>query len=258
MRLEQILFSQGFGSRRQCLALIAHGEVAVNGAVCLDPESLHDRKGLVLTVSGTDWPYKAVATLMLHKPTGTECSQRPGAWPSVYTLLPEPLRQRPRRGGQPGVQAIGRLDQDTTGLLLLTDDGALIHRLASPRTCVPKVYEVTTADPVGEREPRALLAGVAVEGESQALRAAACERTGSHGLRLVLTSGKYHQVKRMMGALGHRVVALHRSRVGQLDLPATLAPGDWCWLSEEELARACATELLTAEPAPACVSAPAD
>lgn len=254
MRLEQILFSQGFGARRQCVALITRGSVAVNGAVCLDPERRFACAGLQLAVDGQVWPYHELAYLMLHKPAGVECSQRPGAWPSVFTLLPDPLRQRPRRGGQPGVQAIGRLDQDTTGMLLLTDDGGLIHRLASPRSSVPKVYEVVTADPVTAAHARRLVEGVLIDGENEPVRAAQCELTADHALRLVLTSGKYHQVKRMVAAVGNRVTALHRSRIGQLDLPADLAPGQWRWLTPAQLQSAC-RGLDTPEGLP---SAPAD
>jgi 16S rRNA pseudouridine516 synthase len=173
---------------------------------------------------------------MLHKPAGYECSQRPSAWPSIYTLLPAPLRQRPSKGGTPGVQAIGRLDQDTTGLLLLSDDGTFIHRMGSPKHHVPKVYEVTTADPIGDDDVRRLLAGVVLDDDPKPVRAAACERSGANAVRLTLTEGKYHQVKRMLAAVGNRVTALHRSRIGRLDLPADLAAGEWRWLTPEQVA----------------------
>ena len=108
--------------------------------------------GLRFCVDGVEWPYQEKAYLMLHKPAGTECSRKPSAYPSIYTLLPAPLRQRPQKGATDGVQAVGRLDQDTTGLLLLTDDGQFIHRMSSPRHHVPKVYEVTARHPVDERQ----------------------------------------------------------------------------------------------------------
>jgi 16S rRNA pseudouridine516 synthase len=173
---------------------------------------------------------------MLNKPLGVECSQKPSAWPSVYTLLPPPLRQRPRRGAAPGVQGIGRLDQDTTGLLLLSDDGTFIHRLSSPKRHVPKVYEVTLRHPVDDAQVGQLTQGVLLDDEREPIRAAACEATGSHQLRLTLTEGKYHQVKRMVAAAGNRVEALHRSRIGGLALPADLAPGQWRWLSAADRA----------------------
>jgi len=147
-RLEDILFSQGFGTRRVCAGLIQQGHVTVNGQAVDDAGALFVPEGLVFTVQGAEWAFHELAYVLLYKPAGTECSQKPSAWPSIYTLLPAPLRQRPNKGAVDGVQAVGRLDQDTTGMLLLSDDGAFLHRMASPRHHVPKVYEVQTADPV--------------------------------------------------------------------------------------------------------------
>ncbi len=223
MRLAQVLFSQGFGTRRECEALILAGEVRLGGQVCDDPDREVDPAGLCFEVQGTLWPYHEPALIVLHKPLGYECSRKPSAWPSVMTLLPAPLRRR-------GVQPIGRLDQDTTGLLLLTDDGALLHKLTSPKHHVPKVYEVRTARPVTDDQVRALLEGVVLRDDPQPVRAAACERTGERGLRFTLTQGKYHQVRRMVAAVGNHVEALHRSRFGGLALPDDLAPGQWRWL----------------------------
>lgn len=235
MQLQDILFSQGFGPRRVCLGLVQQGLVTVGGVPCEDPYADFDPQGLAFTVEGQPWTYHAKAYLMLHKPAGYEVSQRPGAWPSVYTLLPPPLRQRPVKGGTPGVQAIGRLDQDTTGLLLLSDDGAWIHRMSSPRHHVPKVYEVATADAVDERQVRRLLEGVVLDDDPRPVRAVACAATGEKSLRLTLGEGKYHQVKRMLAAVGNRVVGLHRSRFGGLALPEDLKAGEWRWLGAEEL-----------------------
>lgn len=236
MQLQEILYSQGFGARRTCSGLVERGLVTVGGALVTDPFEDFDSVGLVFTVEGKPWIWHARAYLMLHKPSGYECSQKPSAWPSIYTLLPAPLRQRPVKGGQPGVQAIGRLDQDTTGLLLLSDDGAFIHKMSSPKHHVPKVYQVTTADPVDAKQVQRLLAGVVLMDDPRPVRAAACVQTGSNTLDLTLTEGKYHQVKRMLAAVGNRVTALHRSRIGGLELPPDLAPGQWTWLSAEQLA----------------------
>jgi 16S rRNA pseudouridine516 synthase len=241
MQLQDILFSQGFGTRRACLALIAQGCVAVAGRVCHDPFEEFSTTALRFSVDGEAWPFVARAYLMLHKPAGFECSQRASAWPSVYTLLPAPLRNRPRRSAAPGVQAVGRLDQDATGLLLLSDDGAFIHRLASPKRHMPKLYQVTTADAVDPRQIEHLLAGVALEGEPRPLRAAACVAAGTHRIDLTLTEGKYHQVKRMIAAVGNHVALLHRARIGGLALPADLAPGQWRWLGADELEQAMAS-----------------
>jgi 16S rRNA pseudouridine516 synthase len=228
VRLAQILFSQGFGTRRDCAGLVFGGHVRHNGQVIDDPEAAFDPAGLVLEVQGQPWEVHAKALLMLHKPAGYECSQKPKHHPSVLSLLPPPLRQR-------GVQPVGRLDEDTTGLLLMTDDGALIHRLTSPKHHVPKVYEVGCKHPVDADQVARLLAGVKLVDDPATVAAAACEATGDtadglHGLRLTLTEGKYHQVKRMLAAVGNRVERLHRSAIGGVLLPADLPAGRWRWL----------------------------
>jgi 16S rRNA pseudouridine516 synthase len=235
LRIDDILFSQGFGTRRTCAGLVQQGHVRVGGRLVEETQEDFDADGLEFDVDGVTWPYQAKAYLMLNKPPGTECSRKPGAHPSIYSLLPAPLRNRPAAGSTPGVQAVGRLDQDTTGLLLLSDDGAFIHRMNSPRRHVPKVYEVMTRHAVDSRQVQKLLEGVVLDDDPHPVRAAACEQTSEHGLRLTLTEGKYHQVKRMIAAVGNRVDALHRSRIGGLHLPADLAPGEWRWLAEAEL-----------------------
>jgi len=224
MKLSQVLFSQGFGPRRECEGLILAGHVTLRGEVCDDPFVDVDPEGLEFAVRGELWPYHAKALVLLNKPAGYECSQKPKHHPSVLSLLPPPLRVR-------GVQPVGRLDEDTTGLLLLTDDGALIHRLTSPKKHVAKVYEVGCADPVNDATCAELLRGVVLHDDPLPVRAAACELTGSHSLRLTLLEGKYHQVKRMVAATGNAVTSLGRSRYGVLALPDDLAPGQWRWLA---------------------------
>ena len=238
MRLSELLYSQGFGTRRLCAGLIENGLVTVRGEVLSEPATEIDVSTwpVAYTVQGQSWEYQQRAYVMLNKPAGYECSHRPGAWPSVYTLLPAPLRQRPTPGKVQGVQAVGRLDQDTTGLLLLSDDGAFIHRMNSPRHHVPKVYEVTTKHPLDERQITRLKSGVVLDDDPKPVAAADAQALGEHHLQLTLTEGKYHQVKRMVAAVGNRVEALHRSRIGGLALPADLAPGKWRWLCEDELA----------------------
>ena len=238
MRLSELLYSQGFGTRRLCAGLIENGLVTVRGEVLSEPATEIDVSTwpVAYTVQGQSWEYQQRAYVMLSKPAGYECSHRPGAWPSVYTLLPAPLRQRPTPGKVQGVQAVGRLDQDTTGLLLLSDDGAFIHRMNSPRHHVPKVYEVTTKHPLDERQITRLKSGVVLDDDPKPVAAADAQALGEHHLQLTLTEGKYHQVKRMVAAVGNRVEALHRSRIGGLALPADLAPGEWRWLCQDELA----------------------
>lgn len=241
MKLAQVLFSQGFGARRECEGLIVSGHVTIDGKVYTDPFIEVDTDGLRFGVRGEVWPYHEKALIVMNKPAGHECSQKPKHHPSVYGLLPPPLRRR-------DVQTVGRLDEDTTGLLLFTDDGPLIHRLTSPKRHVPKVYDIGCKHAVAMEQIERLLGGVALLDDPAPVRAAAAEATGLrsdglHGLRLTITEGKYHQVKRMVAAVGNRVEALHRSGFGALRLPAELAPGQWRWLAPAE-ARAAADQKL--------------
>jgi len=242
MQLQEILYSQGFGTRRVCAGLIQQGLVQVympNSAetpvVIAQAATELEAEGLRFKVQGVEWQYFEKAYLVLHKPAGTECSQKPSTYPSIYTLLPSPLRLRPQKAAVQGVQAVGRLDQDTTGMLLLTDDGKFIHRMSSPKHHVPKVYEVTVKHSLDQRQVQKLLAGVVLDDDPAPVRAAACEAVSEFHLRLTLTEGKYHQVKRMLAAVGNRVEGLHRSRIGGVALPADLQPGQWRWLSAAEL-----------------------
>jgi 16S rRNA pseudouridine516 synthase len=220
--LADILFSQGFGTRRHVAALIGQGQVRIDGSVCDDPRELLAVEGLEFSVQGQTWPYRAKALVLLHKPAGFECSTKPRHHPSILTLLPAPLRER-------GLQPIGRLDEDTTGLLLMTDDGALIHRITSPKHHVHKVYEVTCKHALAADAVARLLSGVVLDDDPAPVRGVACEATGESSLRLTLEEGRYHQVKRMVAAIGNRVEALHRSAVGPWSLPPDLAAGQWRW-----------------------------
>ncbi len=229
MRLDDLLFSQGFGTRRECAGLVAAGRVRVAGATTTDPALDLAPEGLAFEVNGQPWTWYETALVLLHKPAGYECSQKPKHHPSVMLLLPPPLRNR-------GVQPVGRLDQDTTGLLLLTDDGTLIHRLTSPKHHVPKVYEVLTARPVDEDQAQRLRDGVVLDDDPLPVRAEGCEITGDNALRLTLVQGKYHQVKRMVAAVGNHCESLHRSSFGDLTLADGPAPGQWRFVSDDERA----------------------
>ncbi len=242
MELQDILYSQGFGTRRVCAGLIQQGLVQVyagatdaEALICVQAAAEFVAEGLRFRVQGLDWPFHDKAYLMLNKPAGTECSQKPSTYPSIYTLLPSPLRLRPQKAAVQGVQAVGRLDQDTTGLLLLTDDGKFIHRMSSPRHHVPKVYEITLKHELDDKQVQKLLFGVVLDDDPKPVHAAACELMDSHHLRMTLIQGKYHQVKRMLAAVGNRVEGLHRSQIGGLRLPEDLAPGQWRWLSAADL-----------------------
>jgi len=223
MRLEQVLFSQGFGTRHECRGLIAQGRVWFDGRKIEDFDYDVDPKGKWFSVDEQKWPYVEKAVIVLNKPEGYECSQKPTSHPSVMSLLPGPLRVR-------GVQPVGRLDEDTTGLLLLTDDGALHHRLTHPRRHVEKLYEVGLKHPASPTFVQTLLDGVRLDGETEPVRASSCELSGVTTALLGITSGKYHQVKRMVAAAGNRVQTLRRVRFGKLALPAELLPGQWIWV----------------------------
>jgi 16S rRNA pseudouridine516 synthase len=239
MRLDDLLFSQGFGTRRVCAGLIQQGLVQFSQLPGVesaqDATEIIATDGMPFTVQGKAWQYHEKAYLLLHKPAGFECSHRPGAWPSAYSLLPAPLRQRPTKGVVQGVQAIGRLDQDTTGALLLTDDGQFLHKLSSPKHHVPKVYQITTDREVDAKQIEKLLTGVVLNDDPKPVKAAAALQTGEKTLDMTLTEGKYHQVKRMIAAVGNHVVALHRSQIGSLVLGDDLPSGQWRWLTQDEL-----------------------
>lgn len=230
LRLARALQSQGLGSRKGCVLRVRRGEVAVNGQICQDPEAEFETGHLVFTLDGVDWPYRERASLVMHKPPGYECSHKPSHHPSVFSLLPHPLIER-------GVQCVGRLDQDTTGLLVFTDDGQLQHRMISPKKNVAKHYRAVCAEAVTDAQLAALRSGVQLNDEPAPLAALACERVDERSLLLRLAEGKYHQVKRMVAAAGNHVVALHREAIGEYHLPADLPPGEWRWLGPDELAQ---------------------
>lgn len=238
MQLERILHAQGFGSRKACRIMVRHGEVEVNGEVCDDPFAEFEPQGLRFSVRGEDWLYHERAYLMLHKPANYECSHKTQHHPTIYSLLPHPLVER-------GVQCIGRLDEDTTGLILLADDGQFIHRMSSPKWKVPKVYEVTAKHAIDSAQVEALLNGVQLVDEPAPIAALACNQISEKVIHLTLAEGKYHQVKRMLAAVSNRVEALKRIRVGALDLPADLSPGAWRWLTADELQRLNVAEKIT-------------
>lgn len=228
MRLEQILFTQGFGTRHECKGLIVNGHVTINQTVVEDPQSDFDVNGLIFSVDGVNWPYVEKAIIAMNKPAGYECSRKPLHHPSVLSLLPAPLRNR-------GVQPVGRLDEDTTGLLILTDDGALIHRLTHPKKHVSKIYRVTAKHAMTQEMFGRLLEGVMLDGEREKVAADDLVQIDDHVFEMQITQGKYHQVKRMVAAVGNRVSALHRVALGNYHLPDDLTTSKWRFIRREEL-----------------------
>lgn len=227
MRLEQVLFSQGFGSRHECRALILLGRVQFERQIVTDPDLEIDPVGKTFCVDNESWPYYDKAIVALYKPTGYECSQKPTHHPSVMTLLPAPLRVR-------GIQPVGRLDEDTTGLLLLTDDGALIHRLTHPKKHVSKTYVVTLKHESTEAICERLKEGVLLADEKEVVKATEAYLESEKTLVMTITSGKYHQVKRMVAAAGNRVEKLHRQAFGKYELDSSMKPGQWAWIADSK------------------------
>jgi len=230
LSLDRILQSQGFGTRKYCRALVDDGEVVIDGVTQTSYKTALEMDGLVLNVFDEAWPVRKQVYIALHKPSNYECSRKPSHHPGVLTLLPEQFTWRE-------VQPVGRLDHDTTGLLLMSDDGPFIHAQSSPKRHVPKIYQATTQDPVTPELVAQLLAGVQLHDEPAPLAAQTCVQRGEFQLEIVLEQGKYHQVKRMLAAAGNHCSALHRSAIGGLTLEALgLAEGEWCYLDEAELA----------------------
>jgi 16S rRNA pseudouridine516 synthase len=231
--IERILQNQGFGARKLCRILVRNGAVSVNGSICENPDEVFATEGLTLEVEGVEgvWPFCDKAYILLNKPVGYECSRAPKHHPSVLSLLPDPLRIR-------DVQPVGRLDVETTGLLLLTDDGQCIHVLTSPKHAVPKVYRATLAEAADQSLCEKLLAGVLLKDEEETIAADACCLLEPQTLEMTITQGKYHQVRRMIAAAGNHVNALKRTAIGDLLLPADLAPGEWQWLDASSMLQA--------------------
>jgi len=234
MRLDRLLANMGYGSRRDIHGLVRDGEVVLDGApvrgaelkVAMTPD-LPTR----LIVQGARLDPPPGMALMLHKPLGVTCSHKE-AGPLVYDLLPARWRAR-----SPAISTVGRLDKDTSGLLLLTDDGELLHRIISPRRHVPKRYVATLARPLEGGEAARFASGeLMLEGEDKPLEPAVLEPLSPTLARLTITEGRYHQVRRMFAAVGNHVEALHRDRIGALDLPDDLAPGAWRLLGEADIA----------------------
>jgi 16S rRNA pseudouridine516 synthase len=227
--LDRILQSQGFGTRKWCGGLVAGGEVSIAGEPITDSRAAFETDGLEFTLFGEVWTYRKHIYIALNKPANYECSRKASHHPGVHTLLPEQFIRR-------DVQPVGRLDHDTTGLLLMSDDGPFIHRQSSPKHHVPKVYVAATHDPVTPELVAKLLSGVKLHDEPAPLAAVTCRMIDSHSIEIVLEQGKYHQVKRMLAAAGNHCVALRRTQIGGLKLDSLgLAEGEWCYLDDAQL-----------------------
>ncbi len=227
MRLERLLANLGYGSRRDVQALLARGRVRAADGTRLGPK---DRDpGGELTIDGAALDPRAPLTIRLHKPAGLVCSRDEPGQDTVYALLPERFARR-----NPVLAPVGRLDKDTTGLLLLTDDGALLHRLTHPGRHVAKVYVAELARDLDADVAARFAAGtLMLRGEAAPLAPAGLEPLGPRRARVTITEGRYHQVRRMFAAVGNHVEALHREAVGGLSLDG-LPEGAWDILDDAE------------------------
>ena len=227
MILEKMLQSQGFGSRKNCQNLIKNGAVQIQGEMVSDPKLKLKLDQLEFTVSGQTYQYREKVYIALNKPAGYECSHQATHHFSVFELFDQVLLER-------GLQCVGRLDQDTTGLLLLTDDGQFLQALTHPKKHVAKVYRMQTADAVTEEQLLNLEQGVELRNENGIFAATDVEQIAEHEMQMAIRQGVYHQVKRMLAAVGNKVEKLHRQQIGLLKLQ-DLGEGEWMYLTESQI-----------------------
>ncbi|MFA6985678.1 MAG: pseudouridine synthase [Arenimonas sp.] len=227
MKLIKLLANLGYGSRKEVTALLRNGWVtrvdgtelgaddsAAHADILVDDEPLDPAQGMIL---------------MLHKPVGYTCSTK-DTGRLIYDLLPPRFRLR-----NPVLSSVGRLDRDTSGLLLMTDDGALLHRITSPKAQLPKVYEAVLASDLRGDEAATFASGTLVlESETEPLAPAVLTMLEPRRAQITMIEGRYHQVRRMFAAVGNHVESLHRVSIGRLSL-GELAPGEWRLLSAEDL-----------------------
>ena len=227
MILEKMLQSQGFGSRKNCQNLIKNGAVQIQGEMVSDPKLKLKLDQLEFTVSGQTYQYREKVYIALNKPAGYECSHQATHHFSVFELFDQVLLER-------GLQCVGRLDQDTTGLLLLTDDGQFLQALTHPKKHVAKVYRMQTADAVTEEQLLNLEQGVELRNENGIFAATDVKQIAEHEMQMAIHQGVYHQVKRMLAAVGNNVEKLHRQQIGLLKLQ-DLSEGEWIYLTESQI-----------------------
>lgn len=233
-RVDQLLSSMGYGSRKDMARMAKAGGISLDGGDLLD---VSQRIAITpdlprrMQIDGAALDPVAGLVILLHKPLGMTCSHKEQG-PLVYDILPDRWRRR-----DPAISTIGRLDKQTSGLLLLTDDGALLHRVISPKRHVKKTYRAKLDRPLSGQEAALFAAGeLLLEGEEKPLAPAELEVISDTEALLHVTEGRYHQVRRMFAATGNHVVSLHREALGGLALPETLAPGQWKLLDAEEIA----------------------
>ncbi len=239
-RLDKLLANMGYGSRREIQQLARSGRILLDGAPINSAEGrIAVTPDLVTRLSIDEAPVDPLPgmIMMLNKPLGVTCSRK-DVGPLVYSLLPERWRSR-----DPALSTVGRLDKETSGLLLMTDDGGLLHRIISPKHHVSKRYLATLDRPLQGNEGEIFASGtLLLEGEDKPLQPATLEPLSETSAHLTITEGRYHQVRRMFAAIGNHATALHRDRIGGLELPDELDAGDYKIMFEADIAAVFAGE----------------
>lgn len=228
LTLERLLSSIGFGSRKEARSLVRMGLVELDGRVMEDPFEEFKERPQNITVNGEEVPTVEKLYVMLHKPSDVECSHNARDHQSVYSLLPDRFEAM-------GIQSVGRLDADSTGLLLLSNQGDFIHKVESPKKGYLKKYKVTLARPFTEEQKAELLKGVMLKEERRPVLAHSIEEVGD-AVVIAIGEGLYHQVRRMFAAVGNHVMTLERISIGPVALDDSLGMGGWRFLTEEEVA----------------------
>lgn len=228
LTLERLLASLGFGSRKDARALVRMGVVELNGVVQEDPFVEFATRPETITVNGEEVPTIEKLYIMLDKPLDVECSHNARDHQSVYSILPD-------RFTAMGLQSVGRLDADSSGLLLLSNQGDFIHKVESPKKGYLKKYRVTLARPFTEEQKAELLRGVMLKGERREVVAREIEVDGDSVI-ISIGEGLYHQVRRMFAAVGNHVETLARISIGPVPMDESLGSGGWRYLTEEEVA----------------------
>lgn len=225
-RLDRLISHTSGLSRSQVRRLLKAGAVTVDGQPCLEPDRAVTA-GNRVALDGVVLAWPRAHYLMLHKPPGYVCAEGDATHPSVTSLVQQPWAAT--------LHSAGRLDADTTGLVLLTDDGDWSHRLTSPRRHCSKRYRVQLRHPLQSELVQRFAAGLLLNGDAKPTLPAQLELLGSHTARVTLHEGRYHQVKRMFAACSNRVEALHRESIGALQLDPSLQPGQWRELDADEI-----------------------
>lgn len=230
MRLDALLSRFGYCSRREAISWIKRHTITYKGELCTSPSQKVTHEETIIDGEHVEFPNGIYVAL--YKPVGYICSHDEEEGDIIYDLLPYQWRHR-----NPAISSVGRLDKDTSGLLFITDDGKFIHRMTSPKKHIPKIYEVETENPIPAEAVELFASGtLQLEGERQVCRPAELIITDALHARIILTEGKYHQVRRMFAAVGAPVVKLHRPQIGNLTIESLeLEQGEWVAFDPNEL-----------------------